>query len=203
MKITLPENIAEITLGQFQRYMDLLGKVEDMSIDEFNRRKIEIFVNVPRRNFKNISQKDFEYLLNQIDKAMNTDVEFIERFSLNGIEYGFHPNLDDLSIGEWADLSSFGEGVEELHKVMTVLFRPIVQSDKFKNYKIASYTGDEDSELLRKMPLNVVNGALVFFCNLAKELQTSIQRYTTQAQQRAKKHQTTSISGDGMPQSVI
>ena len=199
MKIVLPENISEVTLGMFQALIKLSERT-DLSINDFNKRKVEIFTGLPRRDIKNISQKDYADILKQIDTAMETGVQFVPRFTLNGIEYGFCPNLDDMTTGEWADLSEFGEDIENMHKVMAVLFRPITKTDGFKNYKIKRYTGEEDAELLKQMPLNIVNGALVFFCNLAKELRLNIQKYTMQQVLAKEKRQPTSlISGDGTP----
>ena len=199
MKIVLPENVSEITLGMFQRFMKLIERTDELSEDAFNKRKVEIFIGLPRRDIKNISQKDYQEILNQIDTAMETDVQFVPRFELNGVEYGFCPNLDDMTTGEWADLSKFGEDVENLHQVMAVLFRPVIKKDGFKNYKIASYTGDEDAELMKQTPLNIVNGALFFFGNLAKELRLNIQKSTMEVLLKADKHQTSSRSGDGTP----
>jgi len=213
MKIVLPENISEITLGQFQRYLKLLTR--ELSDIEFNKRKIAIFTKLPYRDISKVSSVDFKELLLQIDLALATKAEFTNRFILNDIEYGFIPNLDNISIGEYADLQKYSEqlslveddnietmidGFNEMEKIMAVLFRPIINKDRFGNYKIESYTADEArNEIMKEMPLSLVNGALVFFSNLANELYNSIQRYTTQELLRETKHWNTSPNGDGIP----
>ena len=101
MKITLPENISEITLGQFMRYEDLINR--NLDDYNFNKRKIEIFAKVPFHYIDNIKQIDFERILNQIDLALTVDAEFKDRFVMHDIEFGFIPNLDKMTLAEYAD----------------------------------------------------------------------------------------------------
>ena len=212
MKIVLPENISEITLGQFQKYLKLLTR--ELSDIDFNKRKIAIFTKLPYRDISKVSSVDFKELLLQIDLALATKAEFTNRFTLNNIEYGFIPNLDNISIGEYADLQKYSEqlslveddnietmidGFNEMEKIMAVLFRPIINKDRFGNYKIESYTADDSrNEIMKEIPLSLVNGALVFFSNLANELYNSIQRYTTQELLKETKPLTTLQNGDGI-----
>ena len=201
-KITLPENISEITLDQYQRF-DKLNKRTDLSELNYNKRVIEIFTELKYRDIGNISHKDYVDILEQITKAMNQDCKFENRFSIQDVEFGFIPNLDEMSTAEFVDLSKWGIEVENLHRVMAVLFRPITSKDKFKNYEIAGYNGtSEYADVMKRMPMNIVNGALGFFYHLAKELRIHIQRYTRVEQQRAVKLQGTSKSGGGTQQSV-
>ena len=88
---------------------------------------------------------------------------------------------------------------DNLNRIMAILFRPINGKDKFGNYTIESYDGTEDRAVaFMQIPMNVVNGALVFFSSLAKELRLSIQKFTNQVQAKEAQHQTTFQSGDGM-----
>ncbi len=69
---------------------------------------------------------------------------------------------------------------------MSVLFRPIINKDPFGNYEILAYEKSEGyPELMKKMPLNVVNGALFFFVNLSTELQNYTLRFTKGEQKKA------------------
>ena len=197
MKVTLPENISEITLGQFQKLVALALR-EDLPEMELNKRKIEIFTKIPRRDIKNIAQSDYESILKQIDTAMSTDVEFTNKFTMDGVEYGFIPNLDDITTAEYVDMAKFREEPDTLHNLMSILFRPIVDKDVLGNYIIETYDGSNDvSEKMRGMPLHVVNGALGFFYHLANELQIHIQKSTRAAILKASAQRTTLKSGDG------
>jgi hypothetical protein len=102
--------------------------------------------------------------------------------------------------GEYVDLMNYNSEPENLHKLMAILFRPIVSEDMSGNYKIEKYNGSETwCNQMKQTPLNIVNGALVFFLNLSRELRKSIQRYSIQAEHlKGGKHQIFGLSGDGM-----
>ena len=211
VKVTLPENIEDITLATFQKYAKLL-KREDLSDEDFNKRKVEIFTNLKYHDLDNVSFKDYEDLLKQIDIALSVDVPFKDRFTLNDIEFGFIPNFDKITTKEFVDLSLYPlDEIENYHKLMAILFRPIKNKELsffkrwfFKNktieYSIQDYNGtDAYAEMMKQTPMNIVNGALVFFYNLMKELQASTQRYTMQELLKARQQVTSLKSGDGIP----
>jgi len=201
-KITLPEHIGEITLGQFQRF-DVLNKREDLDELGYNKRVIEIFTELKHREVGLIPHKDYEDILKTIIEAMNKEPKFEHRFKIGDVEFGFHNNLDEMSTAEFVDLKSYGVEVENFHKLMAILFRPITNKDALGNYELMSYEGTKKySEIMKRMPMNLVNGALVFFSNLAKELQKHIQKYTAQELQKEMVQQITLKNGDGFLHSV-
>jgi hypothetical protein len=188
MKIILPEDIGEITLEQFQRYFKLTQRTDLNELD-FNKRKIEIFTGIAFQKVANMQQTDYEDIIKQIDLALNNDVPFVNRFTLKGIEFGFIPNFDNISVAELGDLKEYGDKEDELHKTMAVLFRPINGEDSFGNYTIEDYNGTSSrKELFKQMPLNIVNGALGFFLNLSNDLEIAILRYTEEARVKALAH---------------
>jgi nucleoside-specific outer membrane channel protein Tsx len=172
MKITIPQSIQDITLEQYQRY-DVLIKREDLDSFQFNKRKMKIFTDIGNVDMNLINKKDFDIVSKMIDEALNMSVEFKPTFHINNVEYGFIPNFDKLTAGEYRDISIYGTEVETLHKLMTILFRPIKNKDAFGNYKILPYKGTEGtSEIIKQMPLSIVNGALLFFLSLLNELES-------------------------------
>ncbi len=198
MKIILPESIADIKLYQFQKYNSLLERT-DLDEYQFNKRKIEIFTNFERKRLDLISQTDYEEIISQIDKALNQTVEFTPTFFIQDVEFGFIPNLDKITTGEYRDLSIYGTDVNEMHKLMAVLFRPILKKDVVGNYSIIDYEGTERyANLMLSMPLSIVNGALVFFSSLANELVNYTQKYMVVEQQRESQQVITLRNGGGM-----
>ena len=199
MKVTLPEDISDITLDQYQRFIKL-SKREDLSELDYNKRVIKIFTGLKYSDVGNISHKDYADILKQITTAMNTDSRFVNRFLIEDVEFAFIPNLDEMSTAEFVDLSNWGVDVENFHKIMAILFRPITKTDSFDNYEIAGYQGSKEyADVMLRMPMNVVNGALGFFYHLAKELRIHTQKYTAEVQAKTD-HLVTSKSGDGMQQ---
>ncbi len=227
-EITLPETYEDITLNQFQRY-DLLNKREDLDELGYNKRLIEIFTDLKHREIGRIPHKDYGDILKQIIEAMNKEAKFQNRFFIRDVEFGFIPNLDKvspdeveaLSTGVYVDgIANVGD-VQDYHKLMAVLFRPILTKriknnklkrvfgaskyyevkslDKFGNYEIESYKGTRKyEEVMKLMPMHIVNGAFVFFYHLSKELREHTQRYTNQVQAKVDRLQTILKSGDGM-----
>ena len=199
MKVVVPENIKDITLKQLQEITEV-AKKEGVTELEVSREKVRIITGIDL-NSCDIAQSDFVGLVEAIDKALNTPAEFKQRFKLNGVEYGFHPNLDKMTSGEYYDLMTYGDEVSTLHNLMAILFRPIKDTDGFGNYTIEPYNGTEEhAETMKQMSLELVNGALVFFLNLSRELKTSINEYSKAvAQRKERKHRFSLKSGDGIP----
>ena len=211
MKIKLPETIKDITLGQFQEYTILSDKLtnEDISEVEFVKKKISLFSGIPYGDIKNVLTSDLESIAKQIDTALNQECAFESKFVLKGIEFGFVDNLNDIKpssqyglddekSGAYFDMTNYGSKTEALHQLMAILFRPIKSVDKFGNYKVKKYNGTAKyGELMKQMPLNIVNGCLVFFLNLSRELEIHILKSTAEAQAKVEKQVNTSSNGDG------
>lgn len=196
MKITLPEDISEIILDTFQKYVPLL---EIKNPERRDRKKVSLFTGISLRQLKKVSIKDFEEMSEQIDKAIDQGCEFQSRFKMNDIEFGFIPNFDKITAAEWGDLSKYGTEPETLHNLMAILFRPIINKDNFKNYNIEDYNGTgEYAEKMKGMGMHLVNGALVFFYNLQSELLRAIQKSTEVDRKKAERLLIILKSGDGM-----
>jgi hypothetical protein len=182
MKVVIPENIGEINLWQYQLYDELMQK--EMSDFDKEIRKVGIFTELSVSNVKLIPKSDFQRISNQIDKALELSPEFQNTFTLESNEFGFIPNFDKITIGEFADLSKYGVKVEDLHYTMAILFRPITNK-KDNKYSILPYNGTEEwADYMRKMPLHIALGSLVFFWNLANELQDFTQKFLSEELQR-------------------
>lgn len=184
MKVLLPENISDITVEQYQGYIKILEK--DIKEEELKREVISNFTDLPLNIVESVSQKDINDMFFQITSALKQEVDFVNTFSLDGVEYGFIPNLDLISGAEWVDLSKYQTDTENYHRLLAILFRPITKKDSFGNYKIKKYKGtSEYADKMKKTPLNIINGALVFFYNLANELEISTQKSITLARVKA------------------
>ena len=167
--VHIPESIADVTLGQYLEIQKLLErKLDD---EAFTERLIMIVSKISKRDVKKIDVKDYAMIGQAVNAALNTDSEFTPRFTMKGVEYGMITNFDKISQGEYIDLTTSTDDSSNLSTIMSVLFRPVVKSDSLGNYEISPY--DASQERIKAMdnaPMSVVNGAMVFFWNLAKEL---------------------------------
>lgn len=198
IKIQLPENIGDITLEQSQKYLAIVSREDIINIEK-TKRIIKLFTGLNRKEVELIDIDSYNTIVAQINKALDSDVEFKHRFFLGAKEFGFVPNLDEITAGEYIDLSTYGTSPENLHKVMSVLFRPIVLDDSYDNYEIETYSANSEyAEIMKDAPMNIVNGMLVFFCLLSSELQLHILKSTEVAQAEARLLQViTSKNGAG------
>jgi hypothetical protein len=214
LKAIIPEDISDISLSQYQEYESLNDKLIDESIDaeEYNKQKISLFSGIPYNRIGQVSYKEFASLLSDIDKALEQECKFVDRFFLDDIEFGFIPNFDKIASKEYFDMQAYskeletGKGmpVETLHSLMAVLFRPVKNKDKLKNYSIKEYNGTEKyRELMKRTPMHIVKGAIVFFLSLSKELQRHIQKCTAEEQVKERKRVTSLANGDGMIHSTL
>lgn len=186
-KIIIPENIGDITLGQYQQFV------------KEPKNKLQIFTGLNSDELENIDKKDYDFLNDKIDIALNKDGVFNQRFILNNIEFGMIPNFDKITAKEYFDLSTYGTEIDTLHNLMAIAFRPI--KDKGNLYTIKNYNGTEEySDLMKQMPLNYVNGFLSFFLSLQNELLNYIQKFTRAEQATDYQRQITLKNGVGMPQ---
>ena len=85
-----------------------------------------------------------------------------------------------------------------MHRVMAVLYRPIVK-EVGRYYEIEEYDGtDKYAELMLSMSLDVVMGSLVFFYRLGIDLSAAMAVYLEEQSKLTSAHkQTSGESGDG------
>ena len=175
MKITIniPESLKEITLKQYQKWLKI---AEDKKLDNFLQQKmIEIFCNVELKKVLQMKAIDVSEICTSINKLFTNDCKLITKFDHNDKEFGFVPKLDDMSFGEYIDLDTYMADWQNMHKAMSVLFRPIEYKKK-EQYLIEDYESANKYDL-QNISLDIVFGALVFFWALRTELQNHILSY--------------------------
>lgn len=175
LDLTVPESIAEIPLLNYQRFL----KVQQNSNDEefIAQKMIEIFCGIDLKDVASIKVKDMNNLVEHFNTIFSIKPKFYQTFKLKEMEFGFIPNLEEISWGEYIDLEHHLNDWEGFHKAMAVMYRPIVKRQKDK-YEIAPYTaGEEYHELMKYMPMEIAISARVFFYHLGNELLNSTLSY--------------------------
>ena len=170
-EIYVPTKLSEIPLKNYQDFMKL---VENSNDQEFIAQKtIEIFCGLNMRDVIKIKWSDVKELIAHFNDLFKQKNEFTPTFKIEGLEFGFIPNLEDITFGEYVDLESNITKIDNFHKAMAVMYRPIKTRSKDK-YEIIPYTGtDEFSDLMKFAPLDVVMSASLFFWTLGNDLVNS------------------------------
>jgi len=102
-----------------------------------------------------------------------TDFELQKFVTIDGVKYGFEPNLSKMAYGAYLDLSSNKELSinKDWKKVMNILYRPVTNT-RGALYSIEPYNsekqGDEDKWLDVSMDYHF--GCFFFFNRILKEL---------------------------------
>ena len=185
IELEVPQTLNDITLEQYQKYMKVMDAHKDAEeTDELtnflNMKLVEIFCNISLAEVDKISVRGFNKVLEILNKAFSEKPKLISRFKLEGVDMGFIPKLDDISLGEYIDIESNISNWQKMHVVMSVLYRPV----NFKlgdKYGIAPYEAKEEiQQIMKKMPLDVVISSMVFFYDLGKALLKAIPKYIKQ-----------------------
>ena len=167
-EIVIPTSLSEIPLKSYQEFMKVVEKSND---DEFiGQKTIEIFCGLKMKDVVKVKWSDVKSLTLHLNEIFKAKPKFQATFKIKDMEFGFIPNLEDMTFGEYIDLESNISNVETFHKAMAVMYRPITKKVKDR-YEIFEYKGtDEFSEVMKYAPLNVVLGATVFFSTLGSDL---------------------------------
>ena len=168
LQITIPTSLEEITLEQYQKFLSI---AKDNPDSEFLQHKmVEIFCGIDLKNAAKISYKDVNEITNNLTNLFNKKYELKRTFTLGNTEFGFIPNLDEITLGEYTDLDKYISDWDKMHNAMAVLYRPITKKVKDK-YQIEEYNGSYTyCDAMKYAPVDVVLGAVVFFYNLGNEL---------------------------------
>jgi len=198
IKINIPESLHDITLGQYQDYLEAQEKIEDDY--QLGSRMIEIFCNIPVKDV-------FQFRMSHITNIQKTLIKIFEhkteslinRFIIHDIEFGFIPSLDEMTFGEYVDIDTYIKDWKQMHKAMAVLYRPI-EAKYDDRYNIVAYDGEE-TDIMKDMPLSVCFSSIVFFYNLGIELSQIMMAYTEQMSPTQKQQlEALELNGGGISQ---
>ena len=168
VQINVPDSLKDITLEQYQKFEKLNTK-ENKDSSFLLQKMIEIFCNLNLKDVSNIKFNSVQEITKHLNKVFDVKTELTSTFKLNGLDFGFVPDLDNITLGEYIDLDTYLGDWPNMHKAMNVLYRPITINNNDR-YNIEDYKESDNSESLKDMPLNIAMGSLVFFWNLNSEL---------------------------------
>jgi len=173
MRVIIPTDLKEIKLSQYLRYVQVL---KDNPDDEtfVCIQMVAIFCNLTVADVMKIPVNDFGEIVETIAKVLDQQPKLVHTFKMNKIEYGLIPNFDKISLGEHATIDTLLGDTDELALLMSVLYRPITKK-ALPFYSIEEYDGDETkADLFKDVTMDVVNGSMLFFWTLSKELLNNI-----------------------------
>tara|TARA_R110002167_G_scaffold2540_2_gene12822 strand:- start:1377 stop:2027 length:651 start_codon:yes stop_codon:yes gene_type:complete len=197
LSITIPTSLKDITLKQYKHFLKV--QEENNGDKFFDAKMIEIFCKVPLKEVILLKLSDSQEIIKILSDMFDQKPALVHKFKLNSVQYGFHPQLDDLTLGEYIDLDTFIGDWDNMEKAMNVLYRPIVAKLKDK-YTIKEYEVETDVDLL-DMPMDAVMSSIFFLWNLGLELSTIMTNSLEQEETKAlTQYLSSTKNGDGISQ---
>ena len=167
----LPDHIS------IKNYVEIT-KIKDLfSDDYFAAKLLNLVTGVPVEDALQSDYNEINYLAAEILQMIPfKKPEFIDRFTIDGVDYGFIPDWKEMTFAEFADLDTLSTKKEEeilqnLHIIAAIMFRPITEEVSKHDYQIEKYdvkTMKKRAELFKeKLDIKFVLGAQFFFIKFA------------------------------------
>tara|TARA_R110000744_G_scaffold100974_2_gene194738 strand:- start:312 stop:962 length:651 start_codon:yes stop_codon:yes gene_type:complete len=166
LNLEIPTSLKEITLRQYKRYLKIIDSTDSKLF--INAKMIEIFCNADLKEVMLLKIGDSEQIIKIITDLFETKPRRVDTFKLNKTEYGLHPQLDELTLGEYIDLDMHIGDWDKMEVAMNVLYRPILVKLKDR-YSIEEYNIDASNDVL-DMPMDAVLSSIFFLWSLGGEL---------------------------------
>lgn len=161
MELRLPHRWSDLTLGELQVMMTSENQLE----------RISICTGQSVEKLRTMPQKLIEAATAHLDQLLTQETARFEKVvEIGGKRFGFVPDWDAFTAGEWIDLETYLEDFwKNAHKVMSVLFREVTY-ELGEKYEVKKYTAKEDASIFEEMPADLVSGTLLFFWTTRNEL---------------------------------
>jgi hypothetical protein len=180
VQITVPKNWSAVTLSQYlelKKDMDAYaGEPEAVLACMFHH-----LANFPVEYIQGLDMDTYTNIVKDMTSFL-ADVELpLQKFIyIDGVEYGFEPNLSKMSYGAYVDISKYEsmEMNEKWAEIMSILYRPVIKKTG-KLYDIEPYSAKIDGTPFMSITMDVHFGAIFFFKTLLKDLLSSIQKSLT------------------------
>jgi hypothetical protein len=183
----------KINKGGKQKKFKLIDKWSDVTLENWiklveskssrktqeARKTIAALSTIPAELIDQLSLSDVAIIMQKVSELQQgDDAAFRRLITIDKKEYGFHPNLDEITLGEYADLETFirSDIQKSLPEVMAILYRPVTEKGDNGVYTIEAYDGNIRirAEQMKKMSAEEVHNALVFFYLLGREFLASM-----------------------------
>jgi len=177
IKIEVPNDYSGITLRQ---YLNLQRDITNYEGDE-EATNAALFYHICGIEPQILSQLDtntFAKIKSQLYTFLGNINFLLQRtITIEGVKYGFEPNLSKMSYGAYLDISKFETMGIDQHwpKILSVLYRPIVK-ERGGLYTIQEYKGWKEWEVDKWYDVNMDFhfGCFFFFNRLYKDLSLAI-----------------------------
>ena len=172
IQITMPETWADITLKQ---YLALQYDLEAYKDDD------EAIMSFMMIHLCGLSVEDISGLsrtsYNQLKESIlsfvnNTQHELARYITIDKIEYGFEPNLSNMSYGAYCDMTRYDTIAIDKNwpKIMNILYRPVDKKGMGETYSIEKYITNTNWDKWLDVSMDKHFGCFFLFVNISMDL---------------------------------
>ena len=171
IELKVPTSYADITL---EKWLILQTELDNYKDDPDAMSAITLYhlCGLDPIYLKGLSVNDYTSIKVELESFL-ADTEFpLQRIiRIDGMEYGFEPNLSQMAYGAYADITQYKELTIDKNwaKIMSILYRPITHK-KGEMYTIKTYDGELKEDMFLQVGMDVHLGTLFFFVNLLMDL---------------------------------
>ena len=167
MEITIPTSLKDINCFQFHKLDEAIKTIDNEALLKFV--VISNLCNINSEDLLKFKMSDINEIYDQLTNVLNEKPK-VEHFTIDGVKYGFIPNIEEMSGAEFFDAETYFDN--DIFKFMSVVYRPI-KKEFGGVYKIKKYKGSDDlSSVMLKAPASAYVSAKVFFSTLLIDLLT-------------------------------
>ena len=196
LDLRVPTSLNDIPLHQYQKFIKTFENEKELTDDYAATKMLEIFCGLKLTEALKIKIADMRNITAKLNKALSEKPLLITRFKLGSTEFGFVPQLDDLTFGEFVDIENNIGDWETMHKAMSVLYRPVTERVG-KKYAIEEYRGDSWHDAMLNMPASVAVSAINFFFHLENDLLKVTLPYSAKAETEIQQETQTTLTNNG------
>lgn len=179
IELKVPTSYADVTL---KKWLELQSELEAYKDNEQAVTALLMYhlCGLDPKYLPKIAVDDYVLVKSELESFLsNTDLPLQRIIKIDGVEYGFEPNLSQMSYGAYADITQYKNLNIDTNwaKIMSILYRPI-KHKKGDMYSIEAYDGEMREEMFLKVSMDIHFGALFFFVNLLMDLLKDILKST-------------------------
>jgi len=179
LTLNIPTSYGDISL---KKWLELQTELENYKDDEDAVNALILFhlCGLDPTYLKGLDIISYSTIKLELDKFLaNTELPLQKIIEVDGVEYGFEPNLSQMVYGAFCDITKF-ETIsidKNWSKIMNILYRPIVKKQG-DMYSIKPYIPNENDTKWLSVGMDIHFGALFFFVHLSIDLLNSTLKST-------------------------
>lgn len=181
ISIEVPNDWSAVSFKQYDRLQSKLKSYEG-EVDAQNMILVSELCDISVDTLIHLDKELLQGITEELTQFLNKTEYPLQKFiKIDGVEYGFEPNLSKMSYGAYLDIAKFKnlELNDDWLGVMSILYRP-VKKKKGALYSIETYKGwsEWDKEKFESVGMNIHFGGFFFFSRLYNHLAQGILNYT-------------------------